>query len=653
MKILIEGDTKSGKTTALIKKYREMINNGVDSNKILVLVANRLEAMNFKTSLQLIFSGENRIYSYFGFVQNELNKFWPVVLKKSKKIKKFKIMPTFMTFEASQCLMGKTVEYYRKQGFLETLNISNEEISKKLLSNILDASLNNLLYTKIGDRLNSFGEVNREELYHEMNIIIDKYMEKTLESGSFDYGTSIYLYNNFLLEDQFYLKKFNGNINYLLVDSGEIGSTAEVDFINKTNKNLKGIIITQNIDGPYGIYSYSNKYLEKTLINKEYKKIKLKSRKLEISDFLDKLEKNFYSNKTLENIPNLYLDIENEYKSENNKKVIKKVLELLNNSISPLDISIIVPQNDLVLEFALEKISREQGFKYINLGRNERILDNPYAYILVISSILFYKFKEVSLTFDEIKVFFNLVLDLDSIRSALLTNYIGSISKGKFRLVDINSQEIRKRIPQKNMDKYDKIKRLFNETSKNIELYNFFEIIYLELIVGEKDFFKNLKGCRELIDSSKKFIETLHNFKNIKDINYEFIKFLREGAKASESLIELDERLNGEYLSISTPYAYINSGRNSKYQIWTDIRNKNFISDTKNILQNSWVLSKTWKGERFSIEDQLYIEKTNTIAILKRLVKSCDGHIYIYGSKYSSGSHSQKGLLYNCLKKIK
>ena len=653
MKILIEGDTKSGKTTLLKKKYIQMINDGIDSNKILVLIANRMEAIKFKENLTLEYSGENRIYSYFGFVQHELNKFWPVILKKSKKIHKLNIVPTFMTFEASQCLMGKTVEYYRKQGFLGELNISNEEISKKLLSNILDASLNNLVYTKIGDRLKSFGEVSRDQLYDQMNAIIDKYMEKTLENGTFDYGTSIYLYNNFLLKDEFYLDNFKNNTDHLLVDSGEIGSIAEVDFIDKIKKSLKGLIITLNTDGPYGIHSYSRGYLEKTIIDSEYKRVKLDSKKPETHNFLNRLEEKFYSSETIEGLPNLHLDIENEYKSINNKKVIKKVLELLDDSVSPVDISVIVPQNDLVLEFALEKISHERGFKYMNIGRNERILDNPYAYILVISSILFYEFKEINLNFDEIKIFFNLALGLDSIRSALLVNYIGSRSRERYRLIDINSQEIRKRIPQQNIDKYDKIRGIFNKIPKDIELYDFFEILYIELIAGEDDFFKNIKGCRELIDSSKKFIETLHNFENIKDLNYEFIKFLRDGAKASESLIELDERLNGEYLSISTPYAYINSGRDSKYQIWTDIRNKNFIPDTKNILQNSWVLSKTWKGDRFSIEDQFYIEKINTMGILRRLMKSCHGDIYVYGSKYSSGSHGQSGLLYNGFKKIK
>jgi hypothetical protein len=653
MKILIEGDTKSGKTTLLKKKYIQMINGGIDSHEILVLIANRMEAIKFKENLTLEYSGENRIYSYFGFVQHELNKFWPLILKKSKKIHKLNILPTFMTFEASQCLMGKTVEYYRKQGFLGELNISNEDISKKLLSNILDASLNNLIYTKIGDRLKSFGEVDRAELYDQMNIIIDKYMEKTLENGSFDYGTSIYLYNNFLLEDEFYLDNFKKNTSYLLVDSGEIGSIAEVDFIDRIKRYLKGLIITLNTDGPYGIHSYSKGYLEKIIIDSEYKRIKLDSRDIETHNFLDRLEENFYSHETIEGLPNLYLDIENEYKSENNRKVIKKVLELLDDSVSPLDISVIVPQNDLVLEFALEKISRERGFKYMNIGRNERILDNPYAYILVISSILFYEFKEIDLNFDEVKVFFNLALGLDSIRSALLTNYIGSRSRDRYRLTNIDSQEIRRRIPQQNIDKYDKIRGIFNKIPKDIELYDFFEIIYIELISGEEEFFKNIKGCRELIDSSKKFIETLHNFENIKDLNYEFIKFLRDGAKASESLIELDERLNGEYLSISTPYAYINSGRDSKYQIWTDIRNKNFIPDTKNILQNSWVLSKTWKGDRFSVEDQFYIEKINTTGILRRLMKSCHGDIYVYGSKYSSGSHGQGGLLYSGFKKIK
>lgn len=653
MKILIEGDTKSGKTKLLKKKYIEMINSGINSNKILVLTANRIQAIKFKDNLTLEYSTEKRIYSYFGFVQHELNKFWPTILKKSKKINKLSTSPTFMTFEASQCLMGKTVEYYRKQGLLGELNTSNEDISKKLLSNILDASLSNLIYTKIGDRLKSFGEVTRDILYDEMNIIIDKYMEKTLENATFDYGTSIYLYNNFLLKDEFYLDEFKKNIQYLLVDSGEIGSIAEIDFIDRIGKDLKDIIITLNNDGPYGIYNYSKGYLEQKIIDSEYRKIKLNSENTEVSDFLDRLEENIDSSKTIDGLSNLHLDIENDYKSENNKKVIKKVLELLDNFVSPLDISVIVPQNDIVLEFALEKISRDRGFKYMNIGRNERILDDPYAYILVISSILFYEIKEFNLNFDEIKIFFNISLGLDSIRSALLTNYIGRRNNNIYKLIDIKSEEIRKRIPKQNIEKYDKIKEIFNKIPKDIELYDFFEIIYTEFILEKDNSSKNVKGCRELIDSSKKFIVTLRNFENIKNPNYEFIKFLREGAKASESLVELDERLNGKYLSISTPYAYINSGRDTKYQIWTDIRNKNFIPDTKNILQNSWVLSKTWKEKKFSIEDQFYIEKINTMGILRRLIKSCSEDIYVYGSKYSSGSYMQDGLLYNEFKKIK
>ena len=119
----------------------------------------------------------------------------------------------------------------------------------------------------------------------------------------------------------------------------------------------------------------------------------------------------------------------------------------------------------------------------MNIGRNERILDNPYAYILVISSILFYEFKEIDLNFDEIKVFFSLALGLDSIRSALLVNYIGRRSRDRYRLIGIDSQEIGKRIPQQNIDKYDKIREVFNKIPKDIELYDFFEIIYIELFL--------------------------------------------------------------------------------------------------------------------------------------------------------------------------
>ena len=51
MKILIEGDTKSGKTNLLIKKYIQMIDDGIDFDKILILVANRMQAIKFKENL--------------------------------------------------------------------------------------------------------------------------------------------------------------------------------------------------------------------------------------------------------------------------------------------------------------------------------------------------------------------------------------------------------------------------------------------------------------------------------------------------------------------------------------------------------------------------------------------------------------------------
>ncbi|MCK5780212.1 MAG: hypothetical protein KAH04_04290, partial [Psychrilyobacter sp.] len=600
------------------------------------------------------FSNEIKIYSYFGFVQSELKKFWPIVLKKSKKIHTLNFFPTFMTFEASQCLMGKTVDYYRAHGYLDQLNMSNEEISKKLLSNILDASLSNLLYTKIGEKLTKFTIENNSDLYSEMNIIINKYMEKTLEYGTFDYGTSIYLYNNFLLNDENYINNFHKNINHLLVDSGEISSIAEIDFIKKVEDNLDNIHITYNIDGPYGIYNYSKDYFSDNFFNNpDYQVNKLNSKNYKFEDFFHEFEKSIFSSHSISPLSNIFLDLENDYKSINNKKVINKVFNLLDNGVSPSDISIIVPQTDIILEFALEKISNERGFQFNNISRNEKLLDNPHAYALVISSILFYNFEKITLNFDEMKNFISIVLGLDPIRSSLLTNYISRVTKNKFSLIPIESHEIKKRIPQHNIDKYDKIKKIFGSIPKETRLDEFFDLIYIELFsTNHTEFNENLKGCRELIDSSKKFIDTLSNFDNINQIDYEFIKFLREGAKASETLVELDERLEGDYLSISTPYGYINSGRSSKYQIWTDIRNKNFIPETRNILQNSWVLSKTWTNDKFSIEDEFEVEKINTMGIVKRLIKSCSGDIYIFGSKYSSNSHNQNGLLYRTFKKI-
>ena len=65
-----------------------------------------------------------------------------------------------------------------------------------------------------------------------MDEIIDYYINKLLENSMIDNSIAIYLYENYLMNDNRYIKHLSQEIKYLIVDSLESCSNAEVDFIN-------------------------------------------------------------------------------------------------------------------------------------------------------------------------------------------------------------------------------------------------------------------------------------------------------------------------------------------------------------------------------------------------------------------------------------
>ena len=70
---------------------------------------------------------------------------WDLVLKNSKILEKNIENPIFLTFESSQTLMIKLVEFFKEKGNLKEIALSNEELAQKMLEA-------NLCITKLKNR---------------------------------------------------------------------------------------------------------------------------------------------------------------------------------------------------------------------------------------------------------------------------------------------------------------------------------------------------------------------------------------------------------------------------------------------------------------------------------------------------------------------
>ncbi|KXZ39501.1 Superfamily I DNA or RNA helicase [Alkalithermobacter thermoalcaliphilus JW-YL-7 = DSM 7308] len=658
--IVVNGSSATGKTTIAIERYRHMIENeNIKSEQILVLVLNRIQSLIYRSNLDIKGCGEIKITSYFGFIQKELIRFWPLVVQKCDLIGKDSIKPVFHTFETSQCLMNRLVEFKRnKEGLLLGLNSPSDRIAISVISNLTKASLPSISIEEIGTRLyNSLEnkDLIKQNIFKDMDNIIDYYIKRCLEKGIIDYGISVFLYNKYLLNDPLYKEYLVRNIKHLIVDNLEECTPSQIDFIKQLIPYTKTSLLLYNPDGGFGIRHGADPLYTKMNIVNKYKNVSLdySYSKNKFYDFQMCVSNNIVNSTTrkIEKYEDIYIS-RSEFRSDMIESLTKQVVTLLKQGIKPKDIAVISPVNDIVFEYVLSNNIKQLGYEVLNISRKSSIVDNPYSYALVILACLCYEFEKVNVNEDDVKNLLLLLMNIDPIRVSILIKHIYENKDNIILLKEIKDEKIKDRVGDRYIEKYEFIRKWIEnyKQGERLNIDEFFRKVYLEILITLPAGKENINACREIVDSATNFINIISKFESIKDPNLEFIKFIKSGAKSNESIYTLEERLSSSFVTLATPSTYLASGSYNKIHIWADLGNDMWSPRNVTELENPYVLTKTWNINDIYTED---IEEKNRKRylniIFKSLIGRCKDKLYLFDSIYSASGYEQSGILLDAI----
>lgn len=617
----------------------------INSNKILFLTLNRAQSQEIKNKIEYIKTSSLNIGSYFSFIQKELKIYWPLVLKECQKIKVKRINPIFMTFEASQNLMLKLVEYYREKGFLTNLNMPSEEISKKILSNLSILAFSNenyMHYSKLM-KLNEF-KILEENIYEELNQIINIYVEKTLEKGAIDYALGVYLYNNYLLKNTKYLNSLKERFSYVLIDKAELMNPCQVDFVNLLESSLEELCIFFNSNGAYGIYAQNEEYIrEKILPN--YLEIYIEK---EENPILDLLGKNLLYNKEYPiDFENLHKKMDFDINKEVGRSLINDLDYILEKQGNLDSVFLISPSRDVSLEYLIESYAKKRKIPFSILNRNEKIIDNVYINALSIFALLYYSFDEIKINYDELKIFLKIFLGINIIKASMISDYIINKNSTYNKLIDIKNPKLIEALGEQLINKYENLRMFLQELKKeNLNIDVLLKTVYLKFYL-KKEFNENLlKECKSLIESASNFISVMSLFDGIKNLNLEFLNFIREGSKENESIYQIEERNDFKGLSLASPISFLNYNKKSRIIFLLDIKNNLWQMNNVNTIQNPYILTKTGKNKKIytlEIHEEFQILALNNT--IKLILSSNKEDIYVYAHKYNSSSFEKNSIL--------
>lgn len=601
--MLISGDLSTNKTDLLIDAYVKLLNSGVNSSEILVLVQNSNLKQNFinKTleKLEIRNTEKLQVHSFFSLVYNTVNDNW-AFLENINPYENPKILPNLAGLEVSQFILKDILKNIKFKGYNSKKSLLHQIFRRYSL-----IVQNNLTDEEIEWRSRVLGESFADDA----KITLKKLLSKTLALRDFDYLRQGLVFN-YIYKNCDYFK----NIKYLILDDGDEITPICFDFISYITPQLKDIFVAFDEKGASRAGYLS---ADRTAVWKFEDLFKQKVQKLESKNKLCADAEKIYTNITENQTTTLdYFSLNSPSKRASMvDEAIKQISSLFAKNVHPSEISIITPVIDDMLKFSLKE---NLHCNLVFLSGSEKLIQNRF-----VKSVL-----------TILKLNCNMKLNEFDLR-VVLSEFLGIPIK---YCKDI----LEKFEATGELFEYEFTFKDYTEKYKNfLTILNNLKENHSKLSEKVCDIFNELAQIYYVnpteLNKFNFFVKQLQDFENVFGDEFE--------QRQEEIIIQIENSIIAENpystleispndLIISTPQKIIDNQIQTKYQLWLDISSDEWVKSDTGPLYNAWVFQRGWAKDEYTIDDNIELSKEKTARILRKLTLCASEHIYTFSSLF-------------------
>lgn len=601
--MLISGDLSTNKTDLLIDAYVKLLNSGVNSSEILVLVQNSNLKQNFinKTleKLEIRNTEKLQVHSFFSLVYNTVNDNW-AFLENINPYENPKILPNLAGLEVSQFILKDILKNIKFKGYNSKKSLLHQIFRRYSL-----IVQNNLTDEEIEWRSRVLGESFADDA----KITLKKLLSKTLALRDFDYLRQGLVFN-YIYKNCDYFK----NIKYLILDDGDEITPICFDFISYITPQLKDIFVAFDEKGASRAGYLS---ADRTAVWKFEDLFKQKVQKLESKNKLCTDAEKIYTNITENQTTTLdYFSLNSPSKRASMvDEAIKQISSLFAKNVHPSEISIITPVIDDMLKFSLKE---NLHCNLVFLSGSEKLIQNRF----VKSVLTILKLNcNMKLTEFDLRVVLSEFLGIPiKYCKDILEKFeaTGELFEYEFTFKDYtekyknfltilnNLKENHAKLSEKVCDIFNELAQIYYVNPTELNKFNFF--------VKQLQDFENVFGD-EFEQRQEEIITQIEN------------SIIAENPYSTLEISPND-------LIISTPQKIIDNQIQTKYQLWLDISSDEWVKSDTGPLYNAWVFQRGWAKDEYTIDDNIELSKEKTARILRKLTLCASEHIYTFSSLF-------------------
>ena len=609
--MLIQSSSNEKKIKMLVETYNKHILSGIKPENILVILLNSYKKSEFISSLKKInpeINLENNIiYTFWGLCYNSFLNNKDFISKLTGNTGN---QPNLCGLEVSQYIFKQSIKQADFSDYISKINLLHQLFRRYSL-----IVQNDLTNKEVKER----SELLNEVFYKDAQKAIDDYKLKTIHYNSFDYLRQL------AVLPQIYKKTdYFKDIQYLFVDDADEFSYAFWKFTDAIMPQLKDYYIAYDKNGSTrcgylcayknGISDFKKKYNPKEIIVNE------DSGKLS--------EKLFNAVKTASKAE--ISDIEYHIKSKRLDMIedaIQYTNKLIKNGVNQSDIAIITPLTDDVLLKTFE--NSKYNIKFQLLSGSEKL--NSYGivkHLIIILKLM----NGIDVLDYELK---SLLIELLKIPYIKCRNIIKDYYTNK-KLPPAEFSE------EKYDYSYKKLSALINaEKNSNNKVSEQIRIIYSNIL---KDIEQNTDKYEFLLKEAENFEKAF----GVKNTAQEFIVQI-ENSVISENPADTFF-LKKDSVIISSPQKIIDYSIDTKYQLWLDIQNGEWMKQDTGTLYNAWVLNRDWDKKEYTFEDNILLTRDKTARIVRKLANCVKDKLVLFSSIFDNTGNENFGGISDYLK---
>lgn len=664
----IEGNAGTGKTTLAISRLRELLENGVRPQSILVLVPQLALGRPYQlamTSPDWPSAAGVDVVTIGGLAQRLIEVFWPVISPLAGFANDPVSEPTFLTIETAQYHMAKFVDEAVQTGRFDSVSVPRARIITQSLDNLSKAAINGFSIEEVTQRLTRAwgGHSSRHMVYQTWQEVAQNFRAHCLQHNLLDFSLQTEVFTHQILNTpqsaDFLRKKYQ----HLIADNIEENNPVTLDFIRWLWPGLESALLLYDADAGYRVFlgaepqgAYELKALcteRRTLPDSVVQSEPIHALEYAVKQAFDRPDAQ--TPNTSDPRPAIQYEFSRFY-PQMLEWVLEQVIDLIHHQrVQPQDIVLIAPFLNDSLRFSITNRFDKAGIPYVSHRPSRAIREEPAARaMLMMMQLVNPAETQLPPPVDLANGLVQLIGGLDPIRARLLTEIVYGVGQSEPSSFDIINPTMQERITYTCGNRYETLRDWLLEQRQHVPstppdhfLRSLFGDIASQPGYG---FAQNLDAgtvVGQMVESAYGFRTALYpdGTDDWSQLWKDYRSLVSEGLlAASHSLSWHKEESNAVF--IAPAYTYLMRNRPVDYQFWIDVGSAAWGERLEQPLTHPYVLRKSYPIDQiWSDEDEQRVSFEMLYKLVLGLVRRCRKQIYLGIADLGEQGFEQRGSL--------